>query len=193
MKTFDELWREITKRPGVITVQNREELEHVFNLLQSCESYLEVGTAEGNSLFVLAQALGGNSDYKIVPRIAYVDYGEKHTQGPRDEIIRALKDAHINIFAILGNSHHMQSIREANCFSPIDYVDAVLIDAGHTYEDVIADAAAYGWMAKKCIIFHDVQLPEVCRAYDWYRKQMPEKESYRVVNSETFGYGIIKI
>lgn len=188
---FDKLWREITKRDGVITVQNREELEHVYYLLEECQSYLEVGTAEGNSLYVLAQALGKRLDYPVTPRVYYVDFGEKHTTPARDEIVRFLKDKGIMIKSCLGNSHHHNVIGLPQS-DGIMY-DAVLIDAGHTYEDVIADAAAYGWRAKKYIIFHDVQLPEVRRAYDWYRAQMPEKESYRVVNSEHFGYGVIKV
>lgn len=186
MSKFEELWTEITKRPGVITVQNKEELGHVFNLLTGCRSYLEVGTAEGNSLFVLAQALQKD------PIVRYIDYGEKHTTPARNEIIARLKDSGISVYGLHGNSHDPKLIES---IAPITYnglekFDAVLIDAGHTYEDVIADASAYGWMASKYIIFHDVMLPEVNRAFEWYAKQV-QKRCYRFVNSETFGYGII--
>jgi len=188
---FNKLWKEITRREGVITVQNCEELEHVYNLMCDCETYLEVGTAEGNSLYVLAQALGKNSKWEVTPIVYYVDFGEKHTTPARDEVVRYLKDKGIQVKSCLGNSHHPDVVALPQ--ADLSMYDVVLIDAGHSYEDALADAAAYGWRAKKYIIFHDVQLPEVRRAYDWYRAQMPEKESYRVVNSETFGYGVIKI
>lgn len=177
MKDFDTAWREITKRPGVVTVQNREELEHVFNLIQGSESYLEVGTAEGNSLFVLSHAIKGP--------ITYIDYGEKHTFAPREEIINKIDN---QIHGILGDSNDL-----SNYMNVADKrFDVVLIDAGHDAFNVAIDALFYGPLATKYLLFHDVQLPEVSRVFEWYRKQFPQRESYRFVSSETFGYGIIK-
>jgi hypothetical protein len=60
---FDQYWRVIKDRST--TVQEYHELEHVFNLMRDCESYLEVGTAEGNSLYVLAHALKGRIAYRL--------------------------------------------------------------------------------------------------------------------------------
>lgn len=187
MSEFDTLWREISKRPGVITVQNREELEHVFNLLKRCESYLEVGTAEGNSLYVLSQALGQNSTNHIVPRVDYIDYGERHTEEPRNQILDKLAARHIYVHGWHGNSHSTEAAHVVNGY------DAVLIDAGHAYEDVIGDACMYGPLAKRYIIFHDIKLPEVAAAFDWYVAQNDFKNSYKFVNSNTFGYGICEI
>ena len=47
--TFSQYWDFIAKR-GVSTIQERSELEYLFNLMQGCESYLEIGSAEGNSM-----------------------------------------------------------------------------------------------------------------------------------------------
>lgn len=179
MPDFDALWHTITKRPGVITVQDRSELEHVFNLIQGCESYLEVGTAEGNSLYVLSRALKPDAE------IAYIDFGEKHTEAPRNEVLEDLS----NVQAIHGDSNDVSSLRKLGDRR----FDVVLIDAGHDDFSVAIDAMFYGPLAKKYIIFHDVQLPDVNRAFEWYRRQRPECESYKFVNSETFGYGIIKV
>jgi predicted O-methyltransferase YrrM len=179
LSVFNEAWRDITKREGVVTVQNREELEHVFNLLYGLESYLEVGTAEGNSLYVLAHAL------KPDAVITYIDYGEKHTTLSREEVLRRIPQA---VTAIHGDSNDFithNQVKETR-------YDAVLIDAGHDAFNVAIDALFYGPLATKYIIFHDVQLPEVNRAFTWYVKQLG-KESYRFINSETFGYGIIKL
>lgn len=188
---FDTLWRFIVERSqGFPTVQEYHELEHVFNLMQGCESYLEVGTAEGNSLYVLAHALNK------YPSITTVDFGEPHTKAAKDEIIKLLFDQGIGVKEIAGNSHNAIAINgavSADSTGDIEKFNVVLIDAGHAYEDVIADAVVYGWLATKYIFFHDVCLPEVNRAFEWYCKQRPECTAYKMINSTTFGYGVIKI
>jgi len=89
LREFNDLWAFIVKRSNdasMPVVQDKEELEYVFNLLKDCESYLEVGTAEGNSLYVLANALPVNSE------ITYIDWAEKHTKENRDFILSRLTD-----------------------------------------------------------------------------------------------------
>lgn len=174
MSKFNKLWNDIKDRCPV-TVQNREELEYVFNLIQGFESYLEVGTAEGNSLHVLSGALTEHA------KITYVDFGEKHTTPYRDAIVSKLK----NVTAVLGNSHDPEVVRKAD-----GKYDVVLIDAGHSFDDVIQDARNYGKMAKKYILFHDINLPPVAEAFAIYQKETGYK-SYRISNSETFGYGVM--
>lgn len=180
---FEERWSEITKRPGVVTVQDRAELEFVYNLIGGCSSYLEVGTAEGNSLFVLADALEGSAP------ITYIDYGEKHITEPRDEILNKLVEEGHLITAIHGDSNDFATYKHVHGKN----FDVVLIDAGHEDFNVTIDALFYASLATKYIIFHDVQLLDVSRVFDWYCKQFPQRKSYRVVNSETFGYGIMEI
>lgn len=178
MKSFDDLWRFINSRGSVVTVQEYRELEHVYNLIKDCKSYLEVGSAEGNTLYILGHNM---------QRIVYVDYGETHTELPRKEIISNLSAA---ITALLGNSHDHKLIHKAERYGPYD---VVLIDAGHSYEDVVADAIAYGGMARKYLIFHDIQLPQVKAAFEWYVKQQKYEKVTTFINSDNFGYGIIEL
>lgn len=184
MVDFNTHWDFIVKRSNdacMPVVQNKEELEHVYNLLSKCQSYLEVGTAEGNSLYVLANAMPEQSE------ITYIDWAEKHTQGNRDFILSRL------------NEYRVTPIHaDSNDYATLDKVrgrkyDAVLIDAGHDDFNVAIDALFYAPLATKYIIFHDIQLPDVDRVFQWYTKQFPHKKSYRVVNSEHFGYGIIEV
>jgi len=181
---FEDLWNYIVKRSrdaGIPVVQNKEELEYVFNLLKDCKSYLEIGTAEGNSLYVLTNALPKGSE------VAYIDLGEPHTEAHRKVILDQLKD--YKICAVHGDSNNLDNVLK---LSPRLF-DAVLIDAGHDDFNVAIDAFLYGPMAKKYIIFHDIQLPDVNRAYEWYCRQKPQCKNYRVVNSGNFGYGIIEV
>lgn len=187
MKDFEQLWQEITERSNrwaIPVVQNKEELKYIFNLIQGCQSYLEVGTAEGNSLYVLSHALAEGATVNAV------DYGEVHTEKPRNEIVLAIQtNLGIEATVYCGNSHDLKTISDA---AYMDY-EVVFIDAGHTYPDVIADAIAYGSLATKYIIFHDICLPEVNAAFEWYCKQRSECQNFKIINSETFGYGVIKV
>lgn len=190
MPEFAELWDFIVKRSHdacIPVVQDRTELEHVFNLLLGCNSYLEIGTAEGNSLFVLAQAMPKGSE------IAYVDFGEPHTTTHRNAVLDRL--ANYKITAVHGDSNDFKTRQKVfNCKTPPQlFYDAILIDAGHDSMNAAIDAYHYGVLAQKYIIFHDIQLPEVRRAYDWYCRQRPECRNYTVINSETYGFGIIEV
>lgn len=184
MKEFTELWDYIFRRSmkaGIPVVQDQTELEYVFNLMKECTSYLEVGTAEGNSLYVLANAMPEGSD------ITYIDLGEPHTTPHRNEILDQLKNYKIK--PIHGDSNDISTLISRDKIQ----FDAVLIDAGHDDFNVAIDAFFYGPLATKYIFFHDIQLPDVNRAYEWYCRQRPECKNYRIVNSENFGFGVIEV
>lgn len=154
-----------------MTVQNREELEHVYNLTRECKTYLEVGTAEGNTLHVL----GNNMN------VTFVDLCEPHTEKSRKEVQK-------NSSMVDGNSHDFNVIKRVN-----GKYDFVLIDAGHKYTDVIADAYAYGLLATKYILFHDIRMLEVAAAFSWFVQNNNFKNYYKFVRSEGFGYGVIEL
>lgn len=176
---FDELWRDITKR-GVMTVQDYGELKHVFNLIYGCESYLEVGTAEGNSLYILTQAL------KPWAKIFYIDLGEKHTEAPRNEILNKLRALGLSIREILGDSNSVDTWNQIKDES----FEVVFIDAGHSYENVKTDAKFYGPLATKYVIFHDVTMPDVSKAFEEYAEG---KKHYRFVLTNNFGFGVVEV
>lgn len=177
---FQTIWKSILKR-GCTIVQEYNELEFVFNLIQGCESYLEVGSAEGNSMYMLAQALKSNA------KITYIDWDENHTRPYREEIILELTKQGFFITPIHGNTHDSEVVMKAN-----GRYEVVFIDAGHKFEDVIEDARNYGKMATKFIIFHDIMLPEVEEAFALYQKETGHR-SYKIINSESFGYAIMEI
>lgn len=183
LSDFESLWHFITHR-GCIIVQERTELEHIFNLIQGCKSLLEVGTAEGNSMHALGHALKKRSF------ITSIDYGERHTEPFRTEVLKILRDQGIYVNTIDGTSQYHDVIRQAKVIAPYD---VVLIDAGHDYTSVVADAIAYGGMATKFILFHDVQLPEVRKAFDWYVNAQGYKNVSTFINSTEYGYGIITL
>lgn len=198
---FSEAWDFIVKRSqdmAMPVVQDKEELAYVYGLLEKCKSYLEVGTAEGNSLYVLAKAMPKGSF------ISFIDLGENHTEKKREYILELLRPDY-DIRMVLGDStlpdtqqrmiSKLYSERKDRDNGEIDCnVDCVLIDGGHDFPTVLSDAILYGHLADKYIIFHDVQLPPVAAAYDWYRERYcKDKKTYRVVNSDNYGYGVIEV
>lgn len=186
MKEFNELWDFIIARSAdqnMPIVQDKAELGYVFNLMKNCSSYLEVGTAEGNSLYVLANAMPEGSE------ITYVDWAEAHTEDKRNFILDRLSD--YKITPVHADSNDLTTKDLASEFGDKKY-DCVLIDAGHDDFNVSIDALLYGPLARKYIIFHDIKLPDVERAFNWYCKQRPECKNYRIINSETYGFGVIE-
>lgn len=178
-KNFEELW-EFARTHCDVLAQDKKEMEHVFNLIKDSESYLEVGTSEGNSLYIFGHALKKGSE------ITYVDLAEAHTQPYREEKLRYMKG--YTVHAIHGNSHDPQVIKEAQKRK----YDCVFIDAGHTYNDAIYDARFYAPLATKYVFFHDVQLPEVMGAYKQWQLESGMK-GYEIINSLNYGYGVIKV
>lgn len=177
MSDFTELWNFITKRRPAV-VQQREELEHIFNLIAGCESYLEIGTAEGDSLYVLSHALKPGS------RITSVDLGEMGTRKLVEQIIQLLLPV------------HSVGIYRGNSTDPATYPnpkphDVVLIDGGHDYDTVKSDIRMYAPLATKYLIFHDVKLPGVKQAVDEY-VMATDAKYYEFVRTTDMGFGVIE-
>lgn len=177
LSEFDQLWNYIKDRCKH-TVQERSELEYVFNLMNGSESYLEIGSAEGNSLYVLGHQ---------VREIDYVDFGEAHTAVPRNKIIDILIKNGKKVTAYIGDSNNVNTLPTERKY------DCVLIDAGHSYENVLQDAILYAPLAKKYVFFHDIQLPDVKRAVEYYLSTTNIGKYTTYINSDTFGYGIIEV
>lgn len=195
MKNFNELWKFISDRSNrdvkpIVLVQDKTELEHIFNLMRNCEckSYLEVGTAEGNSLYVLAQSMKSHSD------IAIIDLGEPHTTKPREDVLNILKDECLYVKdKIYGDSTLPSTIGRLCLGKPERKFDCILIDGGHDFSTVLSDAIFYAPLATKYIFFHDIQLPEVRRAVSWWHSRWQLGKYSEFINSDNFGYAIIEV
>lgn len=190
MSDFERLWQFVVDRSqrGVMTVQEKSELEHVYNLMKDCDcqSYLEVGTAEGNSLYVLGH---------LVKRfISYIDLGEKHTGPHREDVVG-------NLLRFYGNNGIETCINSEICDSTkpnrviesrLQY-DCILIDGGHDFATVLSDSILYAPLAKKYVFWHDIQLPQVKLAVEWFIKRWPLGKYTTFINSSSYGYAIMEI
>lgn len=201
-KTFDELWRWINARGSVITVQEENELHHIYDLMKSCDcqSYLEIGTAEGNSLYVLGHAVDLKSRDK---KISYIDFGEDHTKAAREEAINKLCSDNFGVPDIMSGVEENELLKHVEGFfgdstrpethPKIRKYDCVLIDGAHDYSSVLSDSIMYANLARKYVFWHDIQLPEVRAAYEWFKKRWQLGEYSEFIDSTSFGYGIFKV
>lgn len=189
MDEFDKLWQFVIDRSqrGVMTVQEKSELEHVFNLMKGCDcrNYLEVGTAEGNSLYVLGHAVNKS--------IYYIDLMEPHTETSRSEVEKVLLNGEKFVIGIDGDSTERETSRNKDGTSKLANFDCILIDGGHDFATVLSDSILYAPLATKYIFWHDIQLLEVKAAVEWFVKRWKLGKYSTFINSESFGYGICEV
>lgn len=193
---FDDVWKFITTRKDVPTiVQNRDELEHVFNLVKDCgaETYLEIGTAEGNTLY----ALGG-----LCKKSTFIDIGEEHCKKARDEIIDFL--GRENVRENYCDSTYLRPLKffklviDGDVYvvqDKIHYADVIMIDGGHDFATVLSDSIRFAHLAKKYIFWHDIGLPEVNAAFQWFKERYHLGRYYKYATgpNTNFGYGICEV
>lgn len=179
MTSFDDLWKYATRNGEI--VQEKSELNHIYNLMLECkpESYLEIGTAEGNSMYVLGTA--------VEKYIDIVDYGEDHTSFMRMESICNLQLLGKTVTEYYGDSTNSKTLPNKQKY------DCILIDGGHDYDTVLSDCMMYAGLAKKYVFFHDVQMQSVKDAIEFYLKRWTIGKYTTFINSENYGYGILEV
>lgn len=179
MTDFEKSWDFIFRRRSNL-VQDKLELEYVHSLMVECkpESYLEIGTAEGDSLYVLGSILPETG------RIHWIDKDEDITRPMRQPIEEMLKPRRITSYSGLSGE-------DGAILS--DLFDVVLIDGGHEYATVLQDSQRFAPLAKKYVFWHDVQIPEVRQAVHDYLQDNRRREYTTFINSSSMGFGVLKL
>lgn len=143
--TFSGFGRYRTMEPN----QHSEELEELIRVLRarSPRTIVEIGTAEGGTLYTLARAL------PAAERVISVDRNN-------DNRARFLKAFAPNCIAIVTGDSHDPSTRESvrRSLGEESAIDFLFIDGDHSYEGVSRDFETYrGLMADDGVIgFHDI-------------------------------------
>lgn len=186
LSDFEERWRWLSKRAGGDNnlVQEKNELEHIYGLMRACDckTYLEIGSAEGTTLHTLGS---------IPDHVDYIDFCEPHTEELRKEIT-----AHNTKFNCLKGDSTKPITHPGRFFRKDDGMliyDCVLIDGGHDFASVLSDSILYAPMAERYVFWHDIQLPEVREAVEWFVPRWDLGKFSTFVNSANYGYGILEI
>ncbi len=135
------------------------ELQWLEEVARCVDSIAEIGCWKGRSTFSLAEHCPGPV------------YAVDHWQGSEDEREGPHREAtERDVFAdFMGNVGHFSNLRPRRGASTdvaptLPMVDFAFIDAGHRYEDVVADLDAWGPKCLRLIAGHDYDYAGVGRA-----------------------------
>lgn len=176
---FSSMWK-FCKHRGDCMVQTYSELEYVYGLMRSCnaQSYLEIGTAEGDTLYILGSTVANTG------RIHWIDKNEPLCRDKRIQIEGLLKPRKITGYAGLST----------DASADLDEMfDVVLIDGAHDYETVLSDSRRFAPLARKYVFWHDVQIEEVKRAVHDYLQDHRRGNYSEFIDSTGMGFGILEI
>lgn len=127
--------------------QNRDELHWMLAKMSGIESLLEVGSARGHTLAMLALCAMKRAKVCSIDAGLYAD--------DLKSTVQQLKDEGYDASLFVGNSRSREAFDFASERAPFEFV---FIDGDHSYEGARADWLNYGQMAK-VVGFHDIAHP----------------------------------
>lgn len=153
------------------------------------ESVLEVGTYHGGTLYHWLQNAGPGARLMSVDSYG-VGVDNRHLY---DEWV---PDG-VELRVIAGDSHAVETVEQVITSAPFDWV---FIDAGHYYNEVLADWRLYRPMVAEggVVLFHDILPPtlahpeiEVARLWEEIKAEYPCLEIVADQTAEWGGIGIV--
>lgn len=131
-----------------VATRSWAEFDEFIAVLQraKCRSYLEIGSAYGESLLRVAHAL------KTPSWFVAVDQPTKHTLTALKEGADTIRRYGHDVRLLLGDSTNQDIVETVDTMGPFD---ACFIDANHTLAYVRADWRNYGPMCR-IVAFHDI-------------------------------------
>jgi len=137
------------------------DLDWIYNISKTMDSIVEVGSWKGRSTYAFLAGCKG-----IVHAVDHFlgSEGRRHSEF-KDAATHDIHQLFLDRLSHFKNlkTYKMDSLEAVKQFAD-NSVDLVFIDAGHTYEEVVADIKAWGPKAKKMICGHDLPLKSVRRA-----------------------------
>ena len=156
-------WRqkEATYDPAGNTIEGMmspDELKWLYDMAKQMNTVVEIGSWKGRSTHALLAGCRGT--------VHSVD----HFKGSADPIETGHQDVYDDFMRNVGQAknlvvHRTDSLSAAREVAD-DSVDAVFVDGGHQYHEVLADIRAWLPKAKKLICGHDIQAPAVLKAVE---------------------------
>ncbi len=138
--------------------QNPVEIESLFKEVCDLrpERVLEIGTAQGGTLYLWTQAASENATLVSVD-LPGGDFGGAYTPC-RSKLYKAFARPRQALHLELADSHKPESLAKVKELFENQQIDFAFIDGDHTYEGVKADFNDYGPLVRPggIIAFHDI-------------------------------------
>jgi len=153
--TFDDAWDGYVKNVSEVAaiLQVRDELRQAWDRIHGsgAQSLLEIGTRNGGSLYILAQALPVGS------LIVALDQQQRKTDVINTEqALAVLRDQGYRTEYIIGDSQQVETMRKLEVVMPTREFDVVHIDGDHSWDGAHNDWVNYGQAANMFCLFHDI-------------------------------------
>jgi hypothetical protein len=130
MEKLNQWYQHMCQTPSDIN----ENLPHLFEYAQMCESIIEMGTREGCSIYAFAAA-----------KPKFLRSMDLYRNGHAGELEEACREVGIDY------EHQVASTLEVD----VPEVDMIFIDTEHSYAQLKAELALHGNKAKRFLVFHD--------------------------------------
>lgn len=175
--------------------QSRAELRTVAHILSDLEpkTVVEIGTAQGGSLFVWSQYLDS------VDQIVSIDKG--HTK-KSIQMCQSMSDD-VNIQCLACKSQNPVAVDETSRLVQPEGIDFLYIDGGSLECEVLSDYNNFSDMVNPggVIAFHDIlthrERPEDVEVYDVWKKVRKDATEFveitETIDSTEYGYGLMYV
>lgn len=181
--------------------QIKQEIETLLSILseQNICTILEIGTAQGGTLFLFTRMIDPNA------RIISLDLPQGKFGGGYEDIkipfFTNFAQRNQRIFLVRADSHSPSSLSTVRSILKDQQVDFLFIDGDHTYEGVKKDFQMYSPLVRKggLIAFHDICRgpPELAGAVNKFWNEIKpgyfHKEIVNSSNQEGFGIGVLYV
>ncbi len=180
-------------------LQNHWEISQLVDELSKKppQKILEIGTASGGTLFLLARAASKSATLVSLD----LPHGKNGGGFPtwKVKLYQHFASAEQSIHFIRGNSHELSTKEKAENLINKEKYDLIMIDADHSYEGVKRDFLLYSPLVKKggIIVLHDV-IPNIFDPeikvdlfWDELKTNFKTKEIVHDYNQGNFGIGIV--
>jgi predicted O-methyltransferase YrrM len=195
--------RRISIAPSQIKSEFLQLLENIRSL--QLRRILEIGTANGGTIFLLARAALRDATLVTVDLPAK---GQPHGYPSwKERIFRAFAGSNQKLALVRGDSHDPGTVERVKAALGYELVDFLFIDADHSYDGAKKDFDLYLPLVRPggLVAFHDIipdhftrygqktrsNTGEVHRLWEELKVRRPAREIVNDVDQDGFGLGLI--